>query len=123
MEDIQRMTDDEIKDVFTKTIREYLAEFKESIRNIDARYNMEPFEFYIDYFALKPTYSKDDAAKALAVFKKYENVLTTYLDILKMKYKDIEYQTQKTIVSSARIGKGLYVYNFPYGLPNEYVEK
>lgn len=125
MKDISKESEEEIVKIFLSVMKEYVKEFSDNLDNkIQCRYSCSNIgkDLYIDYYSLRPTYSKDDANRALDIFKKYANALSLYLDTLKFKYTDIEYSIRKTIVSSARIGKGLYVYNFPFKLPEEYEE-
>ncbi len=108
-------------------VDDFVEEFSKSVKGIGCRYSVEPGvttnHFYMDYSALRPTYTKEDAKKALSIFNKYANIITLYLDILKMKYSDLEYFVDKTPVSSAKIGRCLSVYDFPWELPEKYVEK
>lgn len=77
----------------------------------------------MSYWSLKRTYSKDDAKVTLAIYKKCENILIMYINTLKFKYTDIEYESGKVGISSAVIGKELYIYNISFKLPREYEER
>ena len=55
-------------------------------------------------------------------FNEYCSILVLYLETLQLKYPDIRYEIGKTELSSAKIGKSLTVYEFPFKLPNEYYE-
>ena len=119
-EDISSMTDEEVVDTYMKTIHQFMEEFSDKLQNkIRCRYIVDRDTIELDYYALRQTYSKNDTKLALSIFKKYVDILTMYTDILKFKYKDIEYYTGKTMTSSAVIGKNLYISNFPYKLPDE----
>lgn len=132
MEDISRMEEDEVVKVIMTTLKEYVDEFYEKVtlncsipsKGISPRYITSTIgdqgDFIMDYFVLRPTYSKQNAKDALQIFNKYCDTLTLYLDVLKFEYKNIEYYVDKTGVSSSRIGKSLYVYNFPFKLPDEH---
>lgn len=133
MVDIEKMSNEEITKLFLDLLNEYVKEFKEKItskckikgKGISGRYSIQKYKttsFYIDYSCIYPTYTKETAKEALELFKKYANIITLYLDVLKFKYKDITYDIDKTIVSSARIGKCLNVENFPFDLPEIYVD-
>lgn len=115
--DLLNMDEQKVVDIFIQTMKDYVDEFRRNVRGIDVSYDLFPDYFYIRYYALRPTYTRQDTKKAAAIFDKYATILTMYLDILKFQYKDIEYYEDKTEVSSARIGKDLLVYNFPFTLP------
>lgn len=130
-DNILDMAEDKVTSLFIDTMKDYVDEFYSKVttrckipgRGIIARFDTDKYgDFYMDYSCLYNTYSKEDAKLALEIFKKYANIVSMYLDTLKFKYTDIEYEVTKTIVSSARIGKGLYVYNFPFSLPDKYYE-
>ena len=130
-DNILDMTEDKVVNLFLDSMKDYVDEFYSKVttrckipgRGIIARFDTDKYgDFYMDYSCLYNTYSKEDAKLALEIFKKYANIVSMYLDVLKFKYTDIEYEVTKTIVSSARIGKGLYVYNFPFSLPDKYYE-
>lgn len=130
-DNILDMAEDKVINLFLDTMKDYVDEFYSKVttrckipgRGIIARFDTDKYgDFYMDYSCLYNTYSKEDAKLALEIFKKYANIVSMYLDVLKFKHTDIEYEVTKTIVSSARIGKGLYVYNFPFSLPDKYYE-
>lgn len=134
MHDIDNMTDEELAKCFVNILKEYVDTFYDQVtstckikgKGIMARFSTEAYgqnDFYMDYSCIYPSYSKDDAKKALNIFKKYSDLITMYLDILRMKYPDIDYMIDKTQVSSSRIGKELYVSNLPFSLPKYYYEK
>ena len=123
MEDIKNLSEEEIDKLFLRSLTQFLEDFKDAnIRRIDARYCIDRNSFYIDYSAIQPGYSKETATKALEIFKKHSNTITMYLDVLKLKHPNIEYHIGKTIVSSARIGKTLDVYNLPFIIPYDNAE-
>lgn len=131
-DDILNLEEDEIVKLFITTMKQYVDEFYNKVtskckipgRGISARFSTSSYgDFYMDYSCIYSSYSKEDAKLALEIFKHYLNIMTMYLDVLKFKYNEIEYEISKTIVSSSKIGKGLYVYNFPLKLPEEYYDK
>ena len=131
-DDIRNLEEDEVVKCFITTMKQYVDEFHDKVttrckipgRGITARFSTSKYgDFEMDYYCLYASYSKEDAKLALEIFKRYANIITMYLDVLKFKYNEIEYEISKTVVSSSKIGKGLYVYKFPFNLPDEYYDK
>lgn len=128
--DISKMDEYEIVELFRKTMKEYVDTFNERLPRkvnneyvIGARFSCGSYiDFYIDYGTIKRLYTKEEAKIALNTFNEYCNILVLYLETLKFKYPDIRYEIGKTELSSAKIGKSLNVYEFPFKLPNEYYE-
>ena len=130
--DVSKLSDREIVENIINTMRDYVDEVYDKVtskckipgKGIISRFSTNPYgDFYMDYYCLYPTYSKEDAKQVLNIFKKYVDIISTQLDILKSMYSELEYEISKTEMSSSRIGRCLYVYNFPYKLPSEYYER
>lgn len=130
--DLSKLTTEEIVENIITIMADYVDEMYNSVtskckmpgKGISARFSTSSYgDFYMDYSCLYPTYSKEDAKQALNIFKKYANIISEQLDTIKSMYPELEYEITKTIMSSAKIGRGLYVYNFPYKLPDEHYER
>lgn len=131
--DVSTMTEQEVANLFITTLNEFVDKFNKEVtqkcpiqcRGIDARWvandPTEPTSFYMDYSCIyKYGYTKENAKRALDLFKEYASILTLYCDVLKFQYPAIRYVIDKTPVSSARIGKELIVENLPFELPYTY---
>lgn len=114
---ITAMTEQRVVKLLRNTMKEFVDTFTSQVTSeclpLDARYHCSGDTFYMDYSSIFRCYTKGQARLALKIFNDYANIVSLYLDMLKLKYPSIEYQIEKTVVSSAKIGKGLYVYNFP----------
>ena len=114
---IMAITERKVVELLQNTMKEFVDTFTEKVTKycypLDARYSCSGSDFYMDYSSTIRWYTKEQARTALKIFNTYANTMTMYLDMLKLKYPDIQYEIEKTVVSSAKIGKGLYVYNLP----------
>lgn len=95
------------------TATEYIQRFSKEIRGLegycDSGYGGTSLT--LGYCALQPTYTKEQAKKALALFKDYSNLVTLLVDSLKAVDPSIkiEYHLDKSRVSSSRIGREVFV--------------
>lgn len=121
---IMAMTEQRVIDVLHTTMKEFVDTFTEKVTKhclpLDARYSCSKDHFYMDYSSIFRCYTKEQAKQALKIFNSYAETMALYIDILKLKYPNIEYSIERTCVSSAKIGKGLYVYNFPLDMGWDY---
>lgn len=121
---IMAMTEQRVVELLRDTMKEFVDTFTDKVTTkclpLDARYSCSKDSFYMDYSSIFRCYTKEQAKLALKIFNDYANTASLYIDILKLKYPDIEYTIEKTVVSSAKIGKGLYVYNFPFDMGWDY---
>ena len=121
---IMAITEQKVVELLQNTMKEFVDTFTDKVTRyclpLDARYSCSGNDFYMDYSSIFRCYTKEQAKKALNIFNTYANTMTLYLDMLKLKYPDICYEVDKTVVSSAKIGKGLYVYNFPLDMGWDY---
>lgn len=129
-------SEQEIVDMFVSIMKDYVDEFYSKVttrckipgKGISARFSTERrpahrgSSFYMDYSCVYPSYSKETAKLALDIFNNYASIIISYLEILKSRYENLQYEVGKTIVSSSRVGKGVYVYDFPFDLPDMYYE-
>jgi len=116
---------DKMAKAILDSLDEYVETFNREVRGIEARYRTTVYgdssSFYMDYSAIRPTYSKVAAKKARLIFDKYSNTVSLLAQALQLAYPDIKIHTGKTAVSSARIGKDLSVYDTPLEFPDRYV--
>lgn len=130
-QEILKKSEKELAELFINTLNEFVDRFNTEVtqkcpipaRGIDARWSSDipKTSFYMDYSCIyKYGYSKENAKKALDLFTTYARLITLYCDVLMFKYEGIGYAIEKTPVSSARIGKCLYVDGLPFEIAETY---
>lgn len=121
MEDIRNKPKEEALEILCNSIKSDLikyAEKSEAFKNTSIMFRIISDSLSvltIDYSSYKKIYTKDQAKEALNLFNIFANNISMMLDVWNMCFPDdkFEYEISKTIVSSAKIGKQLYVYEVP----------
>ena len=121
MENIRNKPKEEALEILCDSIKSDLrkyAEKSEAFKNTSIMFRVMAnslIPLAIDYSSRKKLYTKDQAKDALNLFNIFSNNISMMLDIWNMCFPDdrFEYEIGKTMVSSAKIGKELYVYEVP----------
>lgn len=106
---------DELVEKFLDVCKAYVKEMDERVSykktNIEARAANALYGVYLDYSAIRRRFTKDDAKTALEIFKKYAKQAIAILSEMKEEHPELDWSFEKTPMSSALIGKSLFISN------------